>query len=153
MYKGFLSTSILPYDIYDFLDQKKEFSKIPVIAFCGFIIFLYKNKLLNDIVINEIGNIGKYCGGKINEHPIYKEAFEFILNTLNFIKKEVEEKLDNNISIYYYIYEEISSMKISLKEDDKELEKKVNNILKEFKKIEEIKEKMKINNINWPSYD
>ena len=138
------------------LDQKKEFSKEPLIRFCETLILLNKRNALDTFVLNELGAIGRSCVHKLDEHSLYKEALIFIVKTFNKLREDVEKEINNsNIKrIYIELRDQVFSLKRWMKDynkKDEEIEILIENTLSSFDYYEELKNELEKGIIKWPT--
>lgn len=142
------------------LGPKKEFSKEPLIRFCETLILLNKRNALSTFDLNELGATGRGCVCKLDEHPLYKEALIFIVETFNKLREDIEEDIEKEINnsdikrIYIKLREQVFSLKRWMEahnKKDNEVETLIDDTLGSFTHYEELKNELEKGIVKWPT--
>lgn len=132
----------------------QEYSKIPLLDFCGTLIVLAQEKFFDEFILNNLGALGRSLIERVNENNLFLEALILVCNTFYKIYEQVKlSDLEEGSKILNEIFKQVDSLKRWMKAKNvknKILENKIKKILKELKiATEVIKDKDDII-IEWP---
>lgn len=151
---GFISLSFNYDTILSILKKRdQEYSKIPLLDFCGTLIVLAQEQFFDENIQNILGAIGRSLIEKVNENNLFLEAEILICNTFYKIYEQVKlSELEEGSKILDEIFKQVDSLKRWMKAKNvknKKLENKINEILEELNTV--TKESInKDNLIEWP---
>lgn len=150
-----LTLSFNPFSVSGALDKKAEFSKIPLIYFSDTLVQLAQKNVLNSMLLNCLGTVGRESVEKIEDN-LHAEALLFICNTFDQMRKILEknDKEMGNRSAYIEIFNQVSSLKRWMESENKHnniVEKKISTVLKRFKNINDYKKELENQTVKWPA--
>ena len=122
------------------------------------LIVLIQGKMMDQMLLNELGTLGRKFTKEIDNNSLYKKSLIFIITTFDKLKESVEEDITNNNLLYLEICEQVYSIKTWMKKEnkqDKEVDQLIEYTLSSFTDYEDIKNNVMNNNITliWPSLE
>lgn len=152
---GFISFSFNYDTILSILNKRdQEYSKIPLLDFCGTLIVLAQEQFFDESIQNNLGAIGRSLIEKINEDNLFLKAEILICNTFYKIYEQVMLfELEDGSKILDEIFKQVDSLKRWMKYKNvknKILEDKINKILEELKTVTKVRNNKDDIIIEWP---
>jgi len=152
---GFISLSFNYDTILSILNKRdQEYSKIPLLYFCGTLIALAQEQFFDESIQNNLGALGRSLIDKVNENNLFLGALILICNTFYKIYEQVKlSELEEGSKILDEIFKQVDSLKRWMKDKNvknKILEDKINKILEELKTATKVRNNKDNLIIEWP---
>lgn len=124
----------------DILEKKIYYGDLFQIM-SDFIIKSQKQKKLSPRTLNEFGAVGRMCTRYYKDNADYKKCFEYIYETLKYLKNLIEnDQLPEESKVYLKLKKEIESLDEWLKKENPKsrfkIRAEINKTIRSFKDIE-----------------